>query len=190
VGLRLKNLFDEMGLQSFAKTSGSKGLQVYVPLNTAVSYDETKPLAHAVARFLEDESPKEIVSDMKKTLRANKVFVDWSQNDDHKTTICVYSLRAKERPTVSTPVTWKEIETCFKKRDPELLVFTSNQVLQRVEKMGDLFEPVLKLKQKLPAIEALQELAGDAKLDADSTGAAKVQSITSAAEPRKPIRRK
>jgi bifunctional non-homologous end joining protein LigD len=127
---------------------------------------------------------------MKKALRANRVFVDWSQNDDHKTTICVYSLRAKERPTVSTPVTWKEVETCLKKSDPELLAFTSDQVLQRIEKMGDPFEPVLKLKQKLPAIEALQELAGDAKLDAGNTGAAKVQSIASAAKPQKPIRRK
>jgi bifunctional non-homologous end joining protein LigD len=155
-----------------------------------VTYDQTKPFAKAVARLLEGRYPDQVVSDMKKPLRANKVFVDWSQNDDHKTTICVYSLRAKERPTVSTPVTWKEVETCLKKGDPELLVFTSDQVLQRIEKMGDLFEPVLKLKQKLPAIEALQELAGDAKLEADNTRAAKVQSIASAAKSRKPIRRK
>ena len=92
---------------------------------------------------------------MKKALRVNKVFVDWSQNDDHKTTVNVYSLRAKEQPTVSTPVTWEEVENCLKKNDPELLVFTSDQVLQRVEKMGDLFEPVLKLRQKLPSPEKL-----------------------------------
>src|SRR5205085_1019740 len=157
VGLRLKNLFDEMGLQSFAKTSGSKGLQVYVPLNTAVSYDETKPLAHAVARFLEDESPKEIVSDMKKVLRTGKIFVDWSQNDDHKTTICVYSLRARERPTVSTPVTWQEVESCLKKSDPTYLVFDSGRVLERIAAHGDLFAQVLKLKQKLPSLKALTE---------------------------------
>src|SRR5205085_11439549 len=132
-----------------------KGLQVYVPLNTAVSYDETKPLAHAVARFLEDESPKEIVSDMKKTLRVGKVFVDWSQNDDHKTTVCVYSLRAKEEPTVSTPVTWKEVEQCLKKEDPKVLVFRSSETLKRVEKLRDLFEPVLSLKQKLPPLSSI-----------------------------------
>ncbi|HYX54026.1 MAG TPA: hypothetical protein VE783_11295, partial [Candidatus Limnocylindrales bacterium] len=100
--------------------------------------------------------PDRVVSDMKKSLRVNKVFVDWSQNDDYKTTVCVYSLRAKEQPTVSTPVTWKEVESCLKKQDPELLVFTSDQTLARVEKMGDLFEPVLKLKQKLPKLDSLE----------------------------------
>jgi bifunctional non-homologous end joining protein LigD len=190
VGLWVRDIFEQFGLQAFAKTSGSKGLQIYVPLNTPVTYDQTKPFAKAIAHLLEGRSPDQVVSDMKKALRANKVFVDWSQNDDHKTTICVYSLRAKERPTVSTPVTWNEVETCLKKGDPELLVFTSDQVLQRVEKMGDLFEPVLKLKQKLPAIEALQELAGEANMGADNTGAKKVESIASAANSRKPIRRK
>lgn len=156
VGLWIRDFFEQLGLQAFAKTSGSKGLQVYVPLNTPVTYEETKPFAKAIALLLEDRSPDQIVSDMKKSLRTNKVFVDWSQNDEHKTTVCVYSLRAKERPTVSTPVTWKEVETCLKKGDPELLVFTSDQVLQRVEKMGDLFEPVLTMKQKLPAIDKSQ----------------------------------
>ena len=155
VGLRLRKMFEEMKLQSFAKTSGSKGLQVYVPLNTATSYDETKPFAHAVARFLEGESPKEIVSDMKKTLRVAKVFVDWSQNDDHKTTVCVYSLRAKDRPTVSTPVSWDEVEACLKKKDPNLLVFTSDDVLERVKELGDLFAPVETLKQRLPKTKQL-----------------------------------
>jgi bifunctional non-homologous end joining protein LigD len=150
VGLRLKEMFETLGLKSFAKTSGSKGLQVYVPLNTPTSYDQTKPFAHAVARLLEDETPKEIVSDMKKSLRVGKVFVDWSQNDDHKTTVCVYSLRAKERPTVSTPVSWDEVEECLKKKDAKRLVFTSDDVLKRVEKSGDLFESVETLKQKLP----------------------------------------
>lgn len=156
VGLWVKEIFAEFGMQAFAKTSGSKGLQVYVPLNTPVTYDQTKPFAHAIARLLEERYPDRVVSDMKKSLRTNKVFVDWSQNDVHKTTITVYSLRAKEQPTVSTPVAWEEVESCLKEGDPEKLVFTSSQTLQRVEKMGDLFEPVLKLKQKLPEIEALK----------------------------------
>ena len=110
VGLWVRDIFDHFGLQSFPKTSGSKGLQVYVPLNTPTSYDQTKPFAHAVARLLEHEHPDLVVSDMKKAVRTNKVFVDWSQNDEHKTTISIYSLRARERPTVSTPVTWEEVE--------------------------------------------------------------------------------
>jgi bifunctional non-homologous end joining protein LigD len=160
VGLWLRDLFDQMKLRSFAKTSGSKGLQLYVPLNTPTSYDETKPFANALARLLEDAHPKEVVSDMKKSLRVGKVFVDWSQNDDHKTTICVYSLRARERPTVSTPVTWEEVENCLARRDPKLLVFEAAQVLERVQKMGDLFEPVLTLKQKLPELGSQAVKAG------------------------------
>ena len=156
VGLWVRAIFERFGLDSFAKTSGSKGLQIYIPLNTKTSYDETKPFAHAIARLLEEEHPDKVVSDMKKTLRVGKIFVDWSQNDDHKTTINVYSLRAKDQPTVSTPVTWKEVGECLKKRDPEMLVFTSDQVLKRVEKTGDIFEPVLTLKQKLPALAKMQ----------------------------------
>jgi bifunctional non-homologous end joining protein LigD len=167
VGLWVKEIFEDFGLQSFAKTSGSKGLQVYVPLNTAVTYDQTKPFAKAIARLLEDRYPDRVVSDMKKALRTNKVFVDWSQNDDYKTTVCVYSLRAKDRPTVSTPVTWKEVENCLKQGDPEKLVFVSDDVLKRVEKMGDLFEPVLKLKQKLPGIAKLEKLGA---VESEPTG--------------------
>lgn len=152
VGLWVRRLFERMGLECFAKTSGSKGLQVYVPLNTPTTYDQTKPFAHALARLLESEHPDKVVSDMKKALRVGKVFVDWSQNDDHKTTICVYSLRARERPTVSTPVTWDEVENCLRKNDPKLLVFEAHQLLGRVSKAGGLFEPVLKLKQKLPSL--------------------------------------
>jgi len=150
-GLRVRELFEQLGLQSFAKTSGSKGLQIYVPLNSAVGYEETKEFAHEVARLLERQTPDQIVSDMKKALRTGKVFVDWSQNDQHKTTVCVYSLRAKERPTVSTPVTWDEVAQCLEKKDPSKLVFEASQTLARVEKSGDLFEPVLTLKQKLPS---------------------------------------
>jgi len=150
VTMWLKEFFSSLRLEIFPKTSGSKGLQVYLPLNTKVTYDQTKPFAHELARKLEREHPELVVSEMKKSLRTNKVFVDWSQNDQHKTTVCVYSLRAKEHPTVSTPVTWDEVALCLKKQDPELLVFTADQVLKRVEKLGDLFAPVLKLKQKLP----------------------------------------
>jgi bifunctional non-homologous end joining protein LigD len=157
VGLWVREIFEQFGLQAFAKTSGSKGLQIYVPLNTAVTYEQTKAFAKAIAQLLEERHPEHVVSDMKKALRVNKVFVDWSQNDDYKTTVNVYSLRAKDQPTVSTPVTWKEVENCLKKADPELLVFTSDQALQRVEKSGDLFEPVLKLKQKLPPLATLRQ---------------------------------
>ncbi len=157
VGMWLRAIFEHFSLEIFAKTSGSKGLQIYVPLNTKTSYDETKPFAHALARLLENEHRDLVVSDMKKSVRTGKIFVDWSQNDQHKTTISVYSLRARERPTVSTPVTWGEVERALKKKDPSLLVFESQQVLQRVEKMGDLFASVLKLKQKLPKLAGIGE---------------------------------
>jgi bifunctional non-homologous end joining protein LigD len=160
VGLWVRQIFEHFGLESFPKTSGSKGLQVYIPLNTAVTYDDTKSFAHELARVLERAHPDLVVSDMKKALRVGKILVDWSQNDDHKTTICVYSLRAKERPTVSTPVTWEEVERCFKKQDPSSLVFESHHTLERVGEHGDLYAPVLKLKQKLPPITALAEVAG------------------------------
>ena len=159
VGLRVRKVFEQFGMESFAKTSGSKGLQVYVPLNTPVTYDQTKGFAHELARMMERAYPELVVSDMKKALRVGKVFVDWSQNDDYKTTVCVYSLRAKEKPTVSTPVSWQEVERCQKKGDSSMLVFESYQVLERVDKMGDLFEPVLTMRQKLPRIERLSEAA-------------------------------
>ena len=160
VGMWLREIFAHFGLQSFPKTSGSKGLQIYVPLNTPTSYDATKPFAHALARLLENEHRELVVSDMKKELRKGKVFVDWSQNDEHKTTISVYSLRARERPTVSTPVKWEEVEQALKKKDASLLVFEAAQVLDRVAKMGDLFEPVQKLKQKLPKLQGIADQAG------------------------------
>ena len=155
VGLWVREIFDHFGLQSFPKTSGSKGLQVYIPLNTETSYDETKAFAHAVARLLEQEHPDLVVSDMKKAARTGKVFVDWSQNDEHKTTISVYSLRARERPAVSTPVEWREVEEALRKKDATRLVFEAEDVLARVEKMGDLFKPVQELKQNLPQLAGL-----------------------------------
>ena len=153
VGLWLKGLFSKLKLESYAKTSGSKGLQVFVPLNTRVSYEKTKAFAHAVAETLEREFPETVVSKMQKHLRGGKVLVDWSQNDPHKTTVCVYSLRAKEHPTVSTPVTWDEVATALKKKNAKLLTFEVDDILKRVKKHGDLFAPVLKLKQRLPAFK-------------------------------------
>ena len=150
VGLWLRDLLDKMKLKSFAKTSGSKGLQVYVPLNTSVTFDQTKNLSRSLAQHLEKEHVGLVTSNMSKGLRKGKVFVDWSQNDEHKTTICVYSLRAKEEPTVSTAVTWEEVAKCLKKKKADLLKFCSDKTLARIEKMGDLFAPVEELKQKLP----------------------------------------
>src|SRR5208337_5647145 len=148
-------IFEHFGLQSFPKTSGSKGLQIYVPLNTPTNYESTKTFSHALAQLLEHEHPDLVVSDMKKQVRTGKVLVDWSQNDEHKTTVGVYSLRAREHPTVSTPVAWEEVERALKKKDPSLLVFEAKQVIARVEKMGDLFAPLLELKQKLPDLKKL-----------------------------------
>lgn len=153
VSLWLRELLSRYSLQCFAKTSGSKGLQVYLPLNTPSNYDITKKFAHTVARFLEQAYPDFVVSNMRKNLRKGKVFVDWSQNDDHKTTVCVYSLRARKRPTVSTPVLWSEIETMLAKRDSELLTFDAQQVLDRVAKYGDLFSPLLSVRQQLPKLD-------------------------------------
>jgi bifunctional non-homologous end joining protein LigD len=159
VGLWLREIFEHFDLQSFAKTSGSKGLQIYVPLNTPTKYEFTKMFAHALAQLLEHDHPEMVVSDMKKTVRTGKVFVDWSQNDEHKTTVAVYSLRAREHPTVSTPVSWTEVERALKKKDAGLLVFEAPQVVSRVEEMGDLFAPVLELKQRLPDLKKLAEPA-------------------------------
>ena len=153
VGLWLREIFDHFGLQSFPKTSGSKGLQIYVPLNTPTTFDDTKLFSHALAQLLEHEHPELVLSEMSKQARVGKIFVDWSQNDEHKTTIGVYSLRAREHPTVSTPLRWDEVERTLKKKDAALLVFEAGQVVARFEKMGDLFEPVLELKQKLPHVQ-------------------------------------
>jgi bifunctional non-homologous end joining protein LigD len=151
VACRLREAFDLLGLVAFPKSSGSKGMQLYVPLNTPTSYRATKSFAQGVAQVLERRHPELVVSEMRKDLRPGKVFIDWSQNDEHKTTVCVYSLRARERPTVSTPVTWDEVEAVLRSRDPEDLAFTSDQVLARVAAHGDCFAPVLELEQELPA---------------------------------------
>ncbi|MFZ1158804.1 MAG: non-homologous end-joining DNA ligase [Candidatus Sulfotelmatobacter sp.] len=163
VGLWLREIFEHFGLQSFPKTSGSKGLQIYVPLNTPVTYEATKLFSHALAQLLEHDHRDQVVSDMKKQVRTGKVFVDWSQNDEHKTTIAVYSLRAREHPTVSTPVTWEEVERAQNKKDAGLLVFEAKDAVARFEKMGDLFEPVLELKQTLPDLRKLAATAAAEK---------------------------
>jgi bifunctional non-homologous end joining protein LigD len=152
VAVQLHGMFEGLGLHSFAKTSGSKGLQVYVPLNRAdVSYEQTQPFAKAVAQVLENGEPQLVVSRMTKARRTGKVLIDWSQNHVKKTTVCAYSLRAMDRPTVSTPVSWDEVRATRDSHDPASLVFEAGDVLQRVGERGDLFAPVLSLVQGLPA---------------------------------------
>ena len=152
VAVWLRELLTKLRLKAFAKVSGSKGLQIYVPLNTPVTYAATQPFAHALAELLERQHPDQVVSDMAKNLRHGKVFIDWSQNADHKTTIGVYSLRAKrDRPYVSMPVRWEELKRSLKKGSVDALYFEPDAALRRASKSGDIFAPVLKLKQKLPA---------------------------------------
>ena len=146
VALILREALAALGLDCYAKTSGSKGLQVYVPLNVEdVDYDSgSKRLSQALARHLEAQHPKLIVSQQRKELRRDRVLIDWSQNDEHKTTVCVYSLRGAERPTVSTPLDWDELD------DPASLVFEASDVIQRVTERGDLFAAVVEQQQRLP----------------------------------------
>ena len=151
VALLLRALFGDLGLECFPKSSGSKGMQVYVPLNRALNYETTKPYARAVAQALERSEPGLVVSRMTKGLRGGKVFVDWSQNTASKTTVAVYSLRARPRPTVSTPLRWDEVEAALDAGDPDCLSFEAAEVLERVERHGDLFAAVLELEQELPA---------------------------------------
>ncbi len=129
VALRLREMFGHFGVRCFPKTSGSKGMQVYVPLNEKVTYETTKPFAKAIAQLLEKQTPEQVVSKMKKVEREGKVFVDWSQNHQRKTTIAVYSLRARERPTVSTPLAWEEVEAAADSGDGSALVFETAAVL-------------------------------------------------------------
>lgn len=150
VALTVRGLFGELGLESFPKTSGSKGIQVYVPLNADATYERTKPYARAVAQALERSEPELVVSKQKKELRKGKVLVDWSQNDRAKTTVAVYSLRCRERPGVSTPLDWEEVGSLAERGDPEAVRFEVADVLERVAERGDLFAPVLELEQELP----------------------------------------
>ncbi len=152
VALWLRELFDAIGLQTLVKGSGSKGLQAYVPLNSQTSYDETKPFAQAVAELLERQHPELVVSRMSKHLRSGRVFIDWSQNDQHKTTVSVYSLRASARPTVSAPLTWEEVERGLATSDPGSLFFAADEMTDRLAVHGDLFAPLVDLVQHLPKL--------------------------------------
>jgi bifunctional non-homologous end joining protein LigD len=194
VGLWLREIFEHFGLRSFPKTSGSKGLQIYVPLNTPTTYDATKTFAHALAQLLEQDHTDLVVSDMKKTLRTGKVLVDWSQNDEHKTTIAVYSLRAREHPTVSTPVKWEDVERTFKKKDASLLVFEAPQVVSRFEKIGDLFAPVITLKQRLPDLKAGAVAKEPERIEiaaqADEEAQRPRKALKKKSGPKKPVRKK
>jgi bifunctional non-homologous end joining protein LigD len=152
VALMLRDVLEELGLDSYVKVSGSKGVQVYVPLNSRVTYNETQPLAQGIAQLLAQREPRLIVWQMPKRLRAKKVFIDWSQNAEYKTTVGVYSLRAKTyRPYVSLPVPWDELSEALQNKDADALFFTPEETLERVENIGDPFKPVLKQVQRLPA---------------------------------------
>jgi bifunctional non-homologous end joining protein LigD len=153
VALRLREVLAQIELECFAKTSGSKGMQLYVPLNGKATYEETRPFAQALAQLIAKQTPDEVLAKMgKKTDRSGKVLIDWYQNNERKTTICVYSLRAREHPTCSTPVTWKEVEAAADSGDGSSLVFEASDVLERLDEHGDLFAPVLELKQELPEL--------------------------------------
>ncbi|HEX6601293.1 MAG TPA: DNA ligase D, partial [Solirubrobacterales bacterium] len=152
VAVWLRGMFEQLGLNCYPKTSGSKGMQLYVPLNGEATYEQTKPFAKAVAETLERKFGDRVVSQMSKAKRPGKILIDWSQNDVHKTTVCVYSLRAKERPTVSTPLEWEEVEAALETGEAEALVFDHAAVLERVAAKGDLFAPLLSEEQELPAI--------------------------------------
>lgn len=147
VGLAIRDVLAGIGLECFPKTSGSKGMQLYVPLNRPHTHEHASDFAHAVAQVLQKHRPDEVTSVMAKKVRGGKVFIDWSQNSRHKTTVAVYSLRARPEPTVSTPVTWDEVGDTA---DGGELSFTAPEVLDRVAEHGDLFAPVAELEQELP----------------------------------------
>jgi bifunctional non-homologous end joining protein LigD len=149
VGLRLREGFEALSLQAYPKTSGSKGLQVFLPLNTDVTYDATKPAARRIAEIFEDQTPDAVVARMARAARQGRVLIDWSQNTQHKSMVCAYSVRAKQRPTVSTPMTWQEIESAVDSGRSDALVFEMGDVVERVRELGDLFAPVLSRRQTL-----------------------------------------
>jgi bifunctional non-homologous end joining protein LigD len=164
VALLLKDDLARLELESFVKVSGSKGIQLYVPLNTPITYDVTRPLAHSMAQWMEQQYPDLVVSGMAKVRRKGKVLIDWSQNIDSKTTVGVYSLRAKRpRPYVSMPLEWSELKAAVKAGKADRLDFPPEDALKRLEKKGDLFAPVLKLKQKLPKDIAAMAPKADTK---------------------------
>ena len=146
VALHLKEVCAGLGLETFVKVSGSKGLHLSLPLNTPVTYEETQPFAKAIAELVAKQWPDRVVSAMAKTLRRGKVLIDWSQNSDFKTTVCVYAMRAKrDEPYISMPITWPELARAVKQRDEEALFFTAAAAIKRIKRRGDLFAPVLTL---------------------------------------------
>jgi bifunctional non-homologous end joining protein LigD len=151
VALILRELLSPLGLAGYVKTSGQKGLHVYIPLNRQeATFDDTKKFSKAVAEVLQRNYPELVTAKMAKEERKKKVFINWSQNDAAKTMVCVYSLRAREKPFVSFPLGWEELETLAGQGDPEKLQVLHSKALTRVEKEGDLFREVLSKKQKLP----------------------------------------
>ena len=152
VGLWIRHVLDDLGLQCVVKTSGSKGLQLYLPLNTPATHEQAAGFSRTIAQLLEQSDPSKVVSVQRKEMRAGKVLVDWSQNSRHKTTVCVYSLRARERPTVSTPLAWDEVEAAAADGDASSVVFEAGDVIDRVDRLGDLFGPALTLRQELPQL--------------------------------------
>lgn len=152
VALLLRDALGSLKLKAWVKTSGSKGLQLYVPLNCGATYDQTRPFSHALAQVLERQYPDLIVTSQEKTLRPKKVLIDWSQNTTFKTTVAVYAMRARGRPTASTPVSWDEVERACDSGEASALIFEAAEVLDRVEKLGDLMAPVLTVEQTLPAL--------------------------------------
>ena len=150
--LLIRDLLAQLHLEAWVKTSGSKGLQLYVPLNSGATYDRTAPFAKAVAQLLEKRHPELVVSYQQRAARAQKVLIDWSQNTESKTTVAVYALRARPEPTVSTPVTWDELDNAVSAADPGCLRFEWDEVLERVERHGDLMADVLSLEQELPEL--------------------------------------
>ena len=154
----VRDTFGGLGLQLWPKTSGSKGLQLYLPLNSGATYAQTKPFAHAVARLLEREHPDLVVSVMERSRRKGKVFIDWSQNTASKTTVAVYSVRALPQPSVSTPITWDELDDALAAGDAGALRFEPEQVLDRVTSLGDLHQPVVEVVQELPRLDGGADL--------------------------------
>jgi bifunctional non-homologous end joining protein LigD len=158
IAIHLKDLLESLGLQSFVKVSGSKGLHLVVPLNSDVTYQVTQPFAKTLAELVSQQMPDRVVSEMAKAGRRGKVFIDWSQNSDFKTTICVYAMRARpDEPFISMPIAWDELARVVKRGDQKLLYFTPAAAIKRIKRMGDLFEPILTLEQTLPSafMEAL-----------------------------------
>ena len=151
VALILRDLLSELRLKGYVKTSGRKGLHVYVPLNLKeVTFDDTKKFSKSMAEVMQRNYPDLVTAKMAKELRKQKVFINWSQNDSSKTMICVYSLRAREKPFVSFPIAWKELEDSVDEGNSGRLQVLHSEALRRAEKKGDLFREVLVKKQKLP----------------------------------------